>query len=106
MKPSNCTFISLENIEILCKIRVVLRKKNRKKQYNGFPHFYSDVACFLVTQGILPVSVFVLWIDCAPIGRVINSCQIAIYVPGGFFHIAFLGLLCLSMFFACPGKTL
>ena len=28
MKPSDCTFVSLENIEILCKIGVVLRKKN------------------------------------------------------------------------------
>ena len=28
MKPSDCTFVSLEKIEILCKIGVVLRKKN------------------------------------------------------------------------------
>ena len=60
MKPSNCTFISLENIEILCKTGAVLRKKFKKKQYGGFLHFISDFACFEVTQGILQAFGFTL----------------------------------------------
>ena len=68
MKPSNCTFISRETIEILCKTAVVLRKKIRKQQYDGFPHFFSDVACFEVTQCILQAFVFALLIDYPPIG--------------------------------------
>ena len=53
MKPSGCFFISLENIEILCKKGFVFREKFRKKQYDGFPHFFNDFACFEVTWGLL-----------------------------------------------------
>ena len=80
-------------------------KKFRKKQY-GFPHFFNDFACFEVTWGLLQASIFALWIDCPPIGLVINNCQIVIYIPGGFLHFWFLGLELLSMSFACSGKTL
>ena len=82
------------------------QKKFGKKQYDGFPHFFSDVACFQATQDILQASGFALWIDCPAIGLVINDCQITIYVPGGFLQFWFLGLLWLPMSFACSGKTL
>ena len=81
-------------------------RRCRKKQYDGFPNFFSDVACFEVTWGLLQASGFALWIDCPAIGLVINDCQITIYVPGGFFHFCFSGLESLPMSFACSGKTL
>ena len=106
MKPSDCTFISLENIKIPCKTGVVLRKKIRKKQYDSFPHFFGDVVSFEVTQGTLQASVFASCIDCPPISLVINNCQITIYVPKGILQCVFLGLLYLPRLFACQGKTL
>ena len=84
MKPSDCFFISLENIETFAKKALFFGKKFRKKQYDGFPHFFNDFTCFEVTWCLLQASVFALWIDCPPIGLVINNCQIVIYVPGGF----------------------
>ena len=61
---------------------------------------------FVGTQGLPQASVFVLLIDFPPIGLEINSCQIAIYVPGGSFHFTPGGLGYLPMSTACAGKTL
>ena len=52
----------------------------------AFPSSLLTLRVLLLMQGILQAFVFVLWIDCPPIGLEINNCRIAIHVPGGSFQ--------------------
>ena len=72
----------------------------------AFPTSSVTLRVCVVTQGLPQASVFVLLIDFPPIGLEINSCEIAIYIPGGSLHFTPWGLGYLPMSAACPGKNL
>lgn len=80
-------------------------KNLRSSNMMAFPSSLLTLRVLLVMQGILQAFVFVLWIDCPPIGLEINNCRIAIYVPGGSFQ-PMGGPLCLPSFATRSGKTL
>ena len=72
----------------------------------AFPTSSVTLRVCVVMQGLPQAPVFVLLIDFPSIGLEINSCEIAIYVPGGSFHFTPWGLGYLPMSAACPGKKL